>query len=63
MLRRDEEPEVAGAVSILLVGLVHLFEAPEHFEYGAYLGFLFLLNVILAAIVAVGINWGAKGWG
>jgi hypothetical protein len=47
---------------MVVVGLIHLLEAPEYVQLAAYLGVLFLANA-LGAVVAI---WGiiqAKEWG
>ena len=54
----------AGIALITLVGLIHLIEAPEHFEEATYPGLLFLANFVGAAAAAVGIYRGrGSGWG
>lgn len=53
----------AGIALILVVGLIHLVEAPEYFEVATYVGLLFLANVLGAAISAYWIHRGAGlGW-
>ena len=52
-----------GITLILLTGLIHLVEAPEYLEEATYTGLLFVANGIVAAIAAVGIYRGARGWG
>jgi hypothetical protein len=54
---------LAGIGLILAVGVIHAFEAPEHFEAATYLGVLFAINVAATLVAAVGILRGAKGWG
>ncbi len=54
---------LAGILLILLVGLIHLYKFPEHFEAAAYVGVLFLTNFAAAIISALGIYFGAKNWG
>jgi hypothetical protein len=52
----------AGISLILVVGLIHLIDAPEDLEEGSYLGFLFLANFLGALVASVGIYRG-NGWG
>lgn len=48
---------------ISLVGLIHLLVTPEYFEYAAYVGLLFLINVAGSILSAYGIYRGASwGW-
>jgi hypothetical protein len=54
---------LAGILLILLVGLIHLYKFPEHFEAAAYVGVLFLANLAGSLVAAVGIYRGAHGWG
>jgi hypothetical protein len=54
---------LAGVALVLVVGLIHLVEAPEHFAAVAYLGTLFAVNFVLALASAVGIWRGSKSWG
>lgn len=53
-----------GVALILLVGAIHLIEAPEYFEITLYLGVLFAVNVVASVVAAVGIYRGARncGW-
>ncbi|HKH11260.1 MAG TPA: hypothetical protein VKA73_08965 [Rubrobacter sp.] len=44
-----------GAGLIGLIGLIHLLVVPEYFEFGAYLGLLFIANFLGSAASAVGI--------
>ena len=53
----------AGVALILAVGLIHLYEAPEHFEAAVYLGVLFVANFVASLVSAVGIVRGARSWG
>ena len=53
----------AGIGLILAVGLIHLWEAPAHFEAAPYLGVLFVANFVAPLVSAVGILRGSKGWG
>ena len=52
----------AGITLIAITGLIHLLGTPEYFEKAAYVGVLFVLNVIGAAVSAYGIyrheRWG-----
>jgi hypothetical protein len=48
---------------IVVVGLIHLIEAPEYLEEATYVGVLFLINVLLAFVSAFGIYRGTRwGW-
>lgn len=55
--------KIAGITLIALVGLMHLVLAPEHFEQASYVGALFALNFVGAAIAAVGIYRARLSWG
>jgi hypothetical protein len=48
---------------ILVVGFIHLLDAPGSFDEAAYKGVLFLLNPVGALIAAIGIYRGAWSWG
>lgn len=52
-----------GIGLILLVGLTHLWESPEHFKAAGYIGTSFLANFAGSVIAAVGIYRGASTWG
>jgi hypothetical protein len=52
-----------GILLIVLVGLIHLIEAPEYFEAATYLGLLFLVNFAGAIVAAIGIHRGSWSWG
>lgn len=52
----------AGAYLISFVGLIHLLESEEHFGYAPYLGVLFLINFLLAAIAAAGLVRSGRRW-
>ena len=53
----------AGISLIVIVGLIHLIDAPEDLEEGSYLGLLFLANFFGALTAAIGIYRGNKwGW-
>jgi hypothetical protein len=54
---------LAGILLILVVGLIHLYKAPEHFEAATYLGAAFVINFVGSLVAAVGIFFGAKNWG
>jgi hypothetical protein len=54
---------LTGIVLISVVGLMHLVLAPEHFEQAAYVGVLFALNFVGAAIAGIGIVWSKLSWG
>lgn len=62
-LNQPQLSRLAGMTLILAVGVVHLVEAPGHFEAAAYLGALFVANFVASLVAAVGIVRGAKGWG
>jgi hypothetical protein len=52
-----------GISLIVVVGLIHLIDAPEDLEEGSYLGFLFLANFLGALVAAAGIYRGNRwGW-
>ncbi|MCA1730767.1 MAG: hypothetical protein LC751_15605 [Actinobacteria bacterium] len=54
---------IVGVVLISLVGLIHLLVTSEYFEYAAYVGLLFLVNVACSILSAYGIYRGASwGW-
>jgi hypothetical protein len=54
---------LAGILLIVVVGLIHLIEAPEYLEEATYVGVLFLINVLLAFVSAFGIYRGTRwGW-
>jgi hypothetical protein len=54
---------LAGLVLILLIGVLHAVEAPENLEEETYIGVLFILNAIGAAVSALGIWQGRRaGW-
>jgi hypothetical protein len=54
---------MAGAVTSLAAGLIHLILVPEHFEEAFYLGGLFIADFIGALLAAVGIYRGQRwGW-
>jgi hypothetical protein len=53
----------AGITLIVVVGLIHLIDAPEDLEEGSYLGYLFLANFLGALVASVGIYRGNRwGW-
>jgi len=51
-----------GAALILIIGLIHVIDAPDSFEEAAYKGWLFYANGLGALVAAFGIfykrNWG-----
>lgn len=53
----------AGVGLILVVGLIHLYKAPTHFEVATYLGAAFVANFVASSVAAVGIFRGAPNWG
>jgi hypothetical protein len=48
-----------GIALLVVVGMVHLIEAPEYFEGATYLGVLFLANFAGAILAAAGIYKGS----
>jgi hypothetical protein len=58
-----EKTAWGGISLIVLAGLIHLIEAPEHFEEAPYLGFLFFANFVGAIVAAFGIYRGSRSWG
>lgn len=52
----------AGVALVAIVGLIHLIEGPEYLEETTYVGVLFFLNAIGAAVSAYGIFRG-RSWG
>ena len=53
----------AGILLIVVVGLIHLIEAPEYLEEATYVGVRFLIIFLLAAVSAFGIYRGMRwGW-
>ncbi len=52
-----------GIILVLVTGLIHAIETPEHWEKAVYVGVLFVLNAVGAVVAAVGIYRGAKSWG
>ncbi len=52
-MRRIPQKWTASTL-LVIVGLIHLLEAPEYFQHATYLGILFLANA-LGAVAAV---WG-----
>lgn len=53
---------LAGAGLILLVGLIHLMDAPDSMSESAMKGMTFYANFAAALIAAVGI-WRRRSWG
>jgi hypothetical protein len=54
---------MAGMVSVALVGLLHLIEAPEYYGEVKYIGALFVLSAIGAAAAVFGIQKDLRpGW-
>jgi hypothetical protein len=53
----------AGIILMAMVGLIHLVEMPEYYSEAAYLGILFLVNAVAAAVSMWGIyRQTAWGW-
>ncbi len=64
MTKQGSRIEGAAIVLIIVVGLIHLVDAPSSFGDAAYKGLLFLANGVGAAIAAIGIyrrDW-SYGW-
>ncbi len=53
----------AGILLILVIGLIHAYKAPMHFEIATYLGVAFVANFVASLVAAVGIFRGAPNWG
>jgi hypothetical protein len=51
-----------SVATILVIGIVHLYMAPQEYDEVAYMGILFAINFVAAMIAAFGIyrqqNWG-----
>lgn len=45
---------VAGIIVVVIMGAIHVFEAPEYFEFAAYLGGLFVANAVGSLVAAIG---------
>jgi hypothetical protein len=55
--------KLAGVVSVALVGLLHLVEAPEYYGEVKYIGALFVLCAIGAAVAVYGMQKDLRaGW-
>jgi hypothetical protein len=52
-----------GIVLILLVGVIHLYDAPSSFGDAQYKGVLFVANGVGALVSAIGIYRGVRRWG
>jgi len=53
---------IAAAALLALTGLIHAIEAPDYFDARAYVGVLFVLNAIGAAVAVIGLLRGAPRW-
>jgi 4-amino-4-deoxy-L-arabinose transferase-like glycosyltransferase len=53
---------IAAAALLALTGLIHAIEAPEYFDAQTYVGVLFVLNAIGAAVGVAGLLRGAPRW-
>jgi 4-amino-4-deoxy-L-arabinose transferase-like glycosyltransferase len=53
---------IAAAALLALTGLIHAIEAPGYFDAQAYVGVLFVLNAIGAALGVAGLLRGAPRW-
>jgi hypothetical protein len=62
MLQLSAPVKWGGLALIVLVGLVHAVQAPEYFGKAAYVGVLFVLNLLGALGAAYGI-WRGERWG
>jgi hypothetical protein len=54
---------LAGVVSILATGIIHLIDAPDSFGDAPYKGWLFYVNFVGALVSAVGILLNRRIWG
>jgi hypothetical protein len=55
--------KLAAIVLIVVVGLIHLIGAPQHYRVAPYIGVGFVANLIGALVAAVGIDRDALwGW-
>ena len=54
---------VAAVTLILVIGFIHLYEAPHAFEEMQMFGYSFIANCLAAIVAAVGIYRGARLWG
>lgn len=52
----------AGVILIILTGLVHFYEAPEHFTEEPALAYMFILNGVGSLVAALGI-YKRRLWG
>jgi hypothetical protein len=62
-LNLPQMTRAAGVGLILAIGLIHLVEAPEHFEAATYLRALFVANFAVTLASAFGILQGSRTWG
>jgi hypothetical protein len=53
----------AAGIVLILVGLIHLYKAPMHFEAASYIGAAFVINFVASLVAALGIWLGAPNWG
>lgn len=53
----------SGIVLILVVGIIHVVDAPDSFDDAAYKGWLFYANGAAALLSAWGIYRGSRAWG
>jgi hypothetical protein len=53
---------IAAAALLALTGLIHAIEAPDYFDAQAYVGVLFVLNAIGAAVAVIGLLRGGPRW-
>ena len=63
MRKHSSSIEGAAVVLILMVGLIHLIDAPGSFGDATYKGVLFLVNAAGAVVAAVGIRGGSWTYG
>jgi hypothetical protein len=55
--------KLGGMLLIGLVGLIHLVEAPDHFDDVPYIGWIFLVLVLGTLVSIIGIDQEARwGW-
>ena len=62
-LNQPQLTRLTGIFLVLCVGVIHVVEAPGHFEASPFLGPLFVLNALATLVAAAGIFRGAMGWG
>jgi hypothetical protein len=63
MQTKPTSVEWAGIVLILLVGAIHVYDAPSSFGDAQYKGVLFVANGVGALVAAIGIYRDVRSWG